>query len=227
MTSGTAAADLECEEGAPSAGLSARCAAQASSASGEASPIPKMRRRRIVFCGRRSVAQCAGTKGKELVVDMNTTEMQRGVISIEDVQQRIIRVREQPVIIDADVASLYGVETKRVNEAVRNNPEKFPGDYMFELDDNESRALRSKFSSLEHAGKGRHSKYNFKAFTEKGLYMLATVLKSKRATAATFAIIETFAKVCGLKRELVELHKEEDGGRQADKCKITLRMFVT
>ena len=57
--------------------------------------------------------------------------------------------------------------------------------------------------------------------------MLATVLKSKRATAATFAIIETFAKVRSLKRELVELHKEEDGGRQADKCKITLRMFVT
>ena len=90
---------------------------------------------------------------------------------------------------------------------------------MFELDDNESRALRSKFSSLEHAGKGRHSKYNFKAFTEKGLYMLATVLKSKWATAATFAIIETFAKVRGLKRELVELHKEEDGGRRSDKMR--------
>ena len=80
---------------------------------------------------------------------MNKTEMQRGVISIEDVQQRIVRVREQPVIIDADVASLYGVETKRVNEAVRNNPEKFPGDYMFELDDKESRVLRSKISTLE------------------------------------------------------------------------------
>ena len=59
---------------------------------------------------------------------MNKTEQQKGVISIEDVQQRIVQVREQPVIIDADVASLYGIETKRVNEAVRNNPEKFPGD---------------------------------------------------------------------------------------------------
>ena len=83
---------------------------------------------------------------------MNKTEQQKGVISIEDVQQRIVQVREQPVIIDADVASLYGVETKRVNEAVRNNPEKFPGDYMFELDDNESRAPRSEFSTLEHVG---------------------------------------------------------------------------
>ena len=150
---------------------------------------------------------------------MNKTELQKGVISIEDVRQRIMHVREQPVIIDADMASLYGVETKRVNKAVRNNPEKFPGDYMFELDDNESRVLRSKISTLEHVGKGRHSKYNFKAFTEKGLYMLATVLKSKRATDATFAIIETFVKVRGLKRELVELHKEADRNRQSDKMR--------
>ncbi len=64
---------------------------------------------------------------------MKKAEQQKGVISYEDVQQRIVRVREQPVIIDADVASLYGVETKRVNEAVRNNPEKFPGDYMLSL----------------------------------------------------------------------------------------------
>ncbi len=58
-------------------------------------------------------------------------------------------MREQPVIIDADVASLYGVETKRVNEAVRNNPEKFPGDYMFELTELEVRDLRSKISSAK------------------------------------------------------------------------------
>ena len=105
----------------------------------------------------------------------------------------IVHVRNQQVIIDADVAKLYGVETKRINEAVRNNPDKFPADYMFVLTADESKFLRSKFSSLEHGGKGRHSKYNYKAFTEKGLYMLATVLKSRRATEATFAIIETFA----------------------------------
>ena len=115
-------------------------------------------------------------------------------------QSRIIYVRDFPVIVDADVAEIYGVETKRVNEAVRNNPDKFPEDYMFELTADESRVLRSKISSLENSGKGRHSKYNYKAFTEKGLYMLATVLKSKQATAATFAIIETFAKVRYLKR---------------------------
>ena len=117
-----------------------------------------------------------------------------------EVESRIVVVRQQPVLLDMDVAALYGVETKRVNEAVRNNPDKFPNDYMFELDADESQALRSKISTLKQSGKGRHSKYNYKAFTEKGLYMLATVLKGRRAIDATFAIIETFAKVRSLKR---------------------------
>lgn len=106
-------------------------------------------------------------------------------ISNASVQSRIINVRDMPVIVDADVAEIYGVETKRINEAVRNNSDRFPKDYMFVLSSDESRILRSKFSILEKAGKGRHSKYNYKAFTEKGLYMLATILKSKQATAAT------------------------------------------
>ena len=138
-------------------------------------------------------------------------------ISNASVQSRIIIVRDMPVIVDADVAEIYGVETKRVNEAVRNNPDKFPEDYMFVLSSDESRILRSKFSTLEKVGKGRHSKYNYKAFTEKGLYMLATILKSKQATAATFAIIETFAKVRYLKRELKELHQEADKRKQMSK----------
>ena len=150
-------------------------------------------------------------------------------ISYSDVQQRIVSIRDQSVIIDADVAALYGVETRRVNEAVRNNPDKFPLDYMFVLTDEETRILRSKISSLERGGNLRSkisttklsskSRVAPKAFTEKGLYMLATILKSKRAVAATFAIIETFAKVRGLKRELVELHKEGDKRKQADKMR--------
>ena len=67
---------------------------------------------------------------------------------------------------------------------------------MLELSSEESAVLRSKISTLEQSeGKGRHSKYNFKAFTERGLYMLATILKSRRAEDATIAVIETFAKV--------------------------------
>lgn len=141
------------------------------------------------------------------------------LVPYSDVQKRIVVVRGLSVILDTDVAALYGVETKRVNEAVRNNPDKFPSDYMFELTMEESRVLRSKFSTSGPGGKGRHSKYNYKAFTEKGLYMLATVLKSRRAVDAAFAIIETFAKVRGLRRELLDLHAEKDRRRQSEKMR--------
>ena len=132
-------------------------------------------------------------------------------ILYSQVQSHIIEIRHMPVIIDADVAALYGVETKRVNEAVRNNPDKFPEDYMFVLTADELKNLRSKNSSTKVSAKSRSLP---KAFTEKGLYMLATILKSQRATAVTFAIIETFAKVRNLKRELKELHKETDASKQ-------------
>ena len=142
------------------------------------------------------------------------TDASANAISYADVQRRIICVREMPVILDADVAELYGVETKRVNEAVRNNLAKFPPDYMFELTEVETSDLRSNFSSAKLSSKSRVSP---KAFTEKGLYMLATILKSPQATAATFAIIETFAKVRVLKRELLELHGDTDQTSQPDK----------
>ena len=142
------------------------------------------------------------------------TDASANAISYADVQQRIICVRELPVLLDADVAELYGVETKRVNEAVRNNLAKFPPDYMFELTEVETSDLRSNFSSAKLSSKSRVSP---KAFTEKGLYMLATILKSPQATAATFAIIETFAKVRVLKRELLELHGDTDQTSQPDK----------
>ena len=135
-------------------------------------------------------------------------------ISNASVQSRIIIVRDMPVIVDADVAEIYGVETKRINEAVRNNPDRFPEGYMFVLSSDEFTDLRSKISTTKISTKSRALP---KAFTEKGLYMLATILKSKQATAATFAIIETFAKVRYLKRELKELHQEADKRKQMSK----------
>lgn len=136
-------------------------------------------------------------------------------VLMNEVEDRIVEVRNQMVLLDRDVAVLYGVETKRVNEAVKNNPRKFKEGYVLELTFEESSVLRSKISTLEQEeGKGHHSKYKAKAFTSKGLYMLATVLKSERATDATIAIIETFDKVQSLKRELVELHKETDKEKQ-------------
>jgi len=133
-----------------------------------------------------------------------------------DVNRRIVSIRNFPVLLDADVAELYGVETKRVNEAVRNNPDKFPTDYMFQLTAEELGSLRSKFSSANLSPKSRVLP---KAFTEKGLYMLATVLKSRCAVEATFAIIETFACVHDLKRELVELHRDSDTCRRGEKMR--------
>ena len=96
------------------------------------------------------------------------------------------------------------------------NYARLPSDYMFALTVDELADLRSKISSAKISSKSRALP---KAFTEKGLYMLATVLKSQRATEATFAIIETFAKVRTLKRELVELHNAPKGQVQAEKMR--------
>jgi hypothetical protein len=71
------------------------------------------------------------------------------------VKSYIVEIRQHPVIVDADVAALYGVETKRVNEAVKNNPDKFPEDYMFVLTSDESKDLRSKFSTTNLSAKSR------------------------------------------------------------------------
>lgn len=112
------------------------------------------------------------------------------VVRVEDIQDMLVELRGQQILIDADVAKLYGVETKRVNEAVKNNPNKFPADYLFEVADQEVDFLRSKFSTAKFA----KTRAVPKVFTEKGLYMIATILKGKKAREATFGIIEIFAK---------------------------------
>ena len=148
---------------------------------------------------------------------------------MHEVEGKIVEIRGQKALLDRHVAEIYGVETREVNQAVKNNPRKFPQGYVLELTKEESSALRSKLltldalrsnnSTLEPSSvKGRYSKYNFKAFTRKGLYMLATCLKSDRAADATVAIIETFDKVQTLKRELLELHQETD--KEVQKTKM-------
>ena len=133
------------------------------------------------------------------------------VIREQEIEACLIELRGQKVLLDRDVATLYGVETKRVNEAVRNNPDKFPKDYIIELNESEIRHLRSKISTTNLSSKVRAVP---KAFTEKGLYMLATVLKSPRATATTLAIIESFAHLRELSRNLNILSTETDEGKQ-------------
>ena len=129
---------------------------------------------------------------------------------IIEVENKIIILRDQQVILDADVAELYGVQTKEINQAVKNNPEKFPEGYIFQLDYQELNLLRSKFLTLKNSGRGQHSKYPPKAFTEKGLYMLATILKSPKAVETTIAIVEAYAKLKELSRVIVEIPQQED-----------------
>ena len=107
--------------------------------------------------------------------------------TIVEVENKMITLRNQQVIIDADVADLYGVETKRINEAVSNNPEKFPDGYILELSKNEKNELVENFDRFNRQ---KHSTAIPKAFTEKGLYMLATILKSPKAVETTIAIVE-------------------------------------
>lgn len=97
-----------------------------------------------------------------------------------EIAQRILVLRGQRVMLDADLAALYGVSPKRLNEQVKRNRGRFPEDFAFQLKINELRALRSQFATLER-GRGRHSKYMPTAFTEHGAFMAATVLNSPRA----------------------------------------------
>ena len=107
------------------------------------------------------------------------------------IENMIYEIRGKQVMLDSDLAKLYNVETKRINEAVKNNIEKFPERYCFQLNDEESNNLRSKISTSKinsHGGR----RYNQRVFTEQGVYMLATILKSKIAASITIAIMDAF-----------------------------------
>lgn len=109
-----------------------------------------------------------------------------------------------------DVASIYGVETRIVNQAVKNNPKKFPNGYVFTIDDKEKEEVKN----FDHLAKSKFSNVNPKAFTEKGLYMLATILKGDKASDTTIAIIEAFAKLRELSRTVTELSKTSNQEEQ-------------
>ncbi|MGN0186313.1 MAG: ORF6N domain-containing protein [Paludibacteraceae bacterium] len=128
-----------------------------------------------------------------------------------DVQNRIITLRQQHVLLDADVAILYGVGTREINQAVKNNPEKFPEGYIITLNDKEKDEVVKNF---DHLDKLKYSAALPKAFTEKGLYMLATILKSPKAVQTTIAIVETFAQMRELTRTLNQLQKTDDKAQQ-------------
>lgn len=124
-------------------------------------------------------------------------------VAVDTVASRIVTLRGQRVIVDADLAALYGVETKRLNEQVRRNLERFPADFMFTLEQDEWEALRSQFATLK-TGRGQHRKYLPYAFTEHGAIMAATVLNSPRAVEVSIYVVRAFVQL----RELLTGHKE-------------------
>jgi len=119
-------------------------------------------------------------------------------------------------MLDADLASLYGVLPKRVNEQVRRNRKRFPSDFMFQLTLEEVERLRSQFATLK-TGRGQHRKYRPYVFTEQGVAMLSSVLHSERAIQVNIAIMRAFVQLRemigsnkGLARRLNELEKKYD-----------------
>ena len=132
------------------------------------------------------------------------------IVNFKDVEKALLEIRGQRVILDSDVARLYGVNTMRVNEAVKNNPDKFPTGYIIELTKDEKNEVIENFDNP----KLKFSPVLPKAFTEKGLYMLATILKSPKATQTTIAIIETFAKIKELTRTVSKISESHDEQEQ-------------
>ncbi len=118
--------------------------------------------------------------------------MSKSVISSENIVNKIYLFRGQKVMLDKDLAELYGVETRRLKEQVRRNINRFPESFMFELSQEEHQSLRSQFATLK---RGSHSKYPPFVFTEHGILMLSSVLNSEIAIKMSVQIIETFVQL--------------------------------
>jgi len=134
---------------------------------------------------------------------MKAAKNENNIIPSELIERRIYIIRGRKVMLDSDLADLYQAPTKRLNEAVRRNAERFPGDFMFRLNMDEAKLLspRPQFATLE---KGKNIKYAPYVFTEQGVAMLSSVLRSERAVAVNIAIMRTFVRL----RQLLASNKE-------------------
>ena len=117
----------------------------------------------------------------------------RSIIPVERIQKCICLIRGHKVLLDSDLAELYGVPTKRLNEQVRRNRERFPVDFMFQLTSDEAKRLRSQIATSKEGRGGR--RYQPYAFTEQGVAMMSSVLRSRRAIEVNIAIMRTFVKL--------------------------------
>ncbi|MBI2988457.1 MAG: ORF6N domain-containing protein [Deltaproteobacteria bacterium] len=125
------------------------------------------------------------------------------LIPSERIERSILLIRGHKVMLDSDLAELYGVPTRRLNEQVRRNIKRFPADFMFQLTREEHEALRSRFATLKH-GRGQHRKYLPYAFTEQGAAMLSSVLNSDRAVEVNIEIMRAFVRL----RQLLATRKD-------------------
>ncbi len=113
-------------------------------------------------------------------------------VPIESIVSKIVFIRDEKVLLDHDLAELYGVKTKVLKQAVRRNIKRFPDDFMFELTKEENQSLRSQNVTLK---RGQHSKYLSFAFTEQGVAMLSSVLNSERAIEVNISIVRAFVQL--------------------------------
>jgi phage regulator Rha-like protein len=138
------------------------------------------------------------------------------IVPVEVIEKKILLIRGQKVMLDSDLAELYGVETFNLNKAVKRNSERFPEDFMFQLTKEEADSLRFQIGILKaggqarsqsveiKSGRGQHRKYLPYVFTEQGVAMLSSVLHSKRAIQMNIAIMRTFVKL----KEMLSTNKE-------------------
>lgn len=116
-------------------------------------------------------------------------------VSIERIAQSILLVRGQRVLLDSELAALYGVTTKQFNQQVKRNLARFPSDFTFQLSAEETEALRSQFATLKSGGRGQHRKYLPYAFTEHGVIMAAMILNSPRAVEMSVFVVRAFVQL--------------------------------
>lgn len=122
------------------------------------------------------------------------------IVPVERIESRILLIRSHRVMLDSDLAELYGVTTKRLNEQVKRNKERFPADFMFQLTSEETKSLRSQIATSKRGGR----RYRPYAFTEHGAIMAASVLNTHRAIEVSVYVVRAFVKL----RQVLRTHKQ-------------------
>ena len=173
---------------------------------------------------RSSVGKGVMGKKKQQVSSLDKTKSDKiSITPVGQIEQSIMLIRGEKVIIDADLAGLYGVETKRLNERVRRNKERFPEDFLFQLTHNEAKVLRSQSATSKGRGGRRYAPY---AFTEHGAIMAATVLNSPKAVQVSVYIVRAFVRLRRILSEhktlAVKLDKVEGQVRKHDRQIVAL-----